>query len=112
MQPNELWPNKCASNIPEADGEVHGDMLLSSALFSWMSKTFDDHLLRLEAVLKEIIRTQFKTHASLQHVNCLSLQSHTGILGHFVGEHGISADPVNYRNTGKPLRTSKNYEHF
>jgi hypothetical protein len=53
------------------------------------SKTFEDHVSRLESVFEKLSEHNLKLKPS----KCEFFRSSVTYLGHVVGEHGISADP-------------------
>ena len=53
------------------------------------SRTVEDHLERLEAVLQRLIATNLKLKPS----KCMLLQKRVKFLGHLISESGIETDP-------------------
>jgi hypothetical protein len=73
-----------------------GDLLLRECLvfiadILIFSRTFEDHLIRLENVFRRLSDHGFKLKAS----KCESLKMSVTYLGHVISEHGVATDPEN-----------------
>lgn len=62
------------------------------------SKTFEEHIDRLDQVFKRIAEANLKLNQS----KCIYLQREVSFLGHIISEHGVSTDP-------KKIETVKNW---